>query len=301
MIKGSVAALITPFNPSGEVDFPAFRNLVQWHIEEKTDGLVVCGTTGEAPTLSEEEQLELLRIAVKEAKGRIPVIMGTGTNDTKSSIINTELAMQNGADGCLVIFPYYSRPTFEGCLEHVRRIAKVGLPVILYHHPGRTGIRFNAPQLAEFCQIPGIVGIKETSGDTELAAELMRICPTTVLTGDDTLTLPIIALGGKGVISVVANAIPREWREFVHTCLSGNFALARQQMDRLAPLCKALALETNPQCIKYAVSLLKRAEPYLRLPLIQPKDPVKEQIAKALHGIVWEKKVEAKEVFVNVL
>lgn len=301
MLQGSIPAIITPFHANGEVDYESFRNLVLWHIEEKSDGIVVCGTTGESPTLSDEEQLELLRIAVREAKCRIPIIMGTGTNDTKSSLIKTEQAKQNGASACLVIFPYYNRPTFEGCYEHFNRIASVGLPVLLYQHPGRTGIKFSAQQLSELCKIPGVIGIKEASGDVDLAAELMRISSTAVFTGDDALTLPLIALGAKGVISVIANVIPRQWHDLVTTCLAGDFVSARAQMALYAPLCKSLALETNPQCVKYAVSLLKRCEPYLRLPLIQPKDTVKEQIAKDLHGTLWEKQLESRIATLNVL
>lgn len=301
MLQGSIPAIITPFHANGEVDYESFRNLVLWHIDEKSDALVVCGTTGESPTLSNEEQLELLRIAVRDAKGRIPIIMGTGTNDTKSSLLKTEQALQNGAAACLVIFPYYNRPTFEGCYEHFTRIASIGLPVVLYHHPGRTGIKFSALQLGELCRIPGVIGIKEASGDVDLAGELMRISSTAVFSGDDILTLPLISLGAKGVISVIANVIPREWHDFVATCLAGDLVSARAQLALHAPLCKALGLETNPQCVKYAVSLLKRSAPYLRLPLLQPKDHVKEQIAKALHGTLWEKQLETKIATLNVL
>ncbi|MCX6989941.1 MAG: 4-hydroxy-tetrahydrodipicolinate synthase [Chlamydiae bacterium] len=301
MLQGSIAAIITPFLENGEVDFIGFRNLVLWHIEEKTDALVICGTTGEGSTLSPEEQIELLRSAVREAKGRVPVIMGTGTNDTRVSARNTEAAKENGADGCLVIVPYYNKPTFEGCYEHFSRIANVGLPVIVYHHPGRTGIKFSAEQLSDLCLIPQVIGIKDASGDIQLAAEFMRISSASFFSGDDALTLPLIALGAKGVISVVANVIPGPWKELVASCIEGDYTRARVLLAKYLPLCNALFLETNPQGVKYAVSLLKRCEPYLRLPLIEPKEVVKEQIARALHGAIWETQIQEKEIPLSVL
>jgi len=301
MLQGSIAAIITPFLENGEVDFIGFRDLVLWQIEEKTDALVVCGTTGEGSTLSHEEQIELLRIAVREAKGSIPIIMGTGTNDTRVSARNTEAAKENGADGCLVIVPYYNKPTFEGCYEHFARIAKVGLPVIVYHHPGRTGIKFSAQQLRDLCLIPQVIGIKDASGDVQLAAEFMTISSALFFSGDDVLTLPLIALGAKGVISVVANVIPKEWKEFVDSSLQGDYSKARGVLAKYLPLCNALVLETNPQGVKYAVSLLKRCQPHLRLPLIEPKEGIKEQIARALHGAIWDRQIQEKEIPLSVI
>jgi 4-hydroxy-tetrahydrodipicolinate synthase len=295
MLQGSIAAIITPFLENGEVDFIGFRDLVLWHIEEKTDALVICGTTGEGSTLSHEEQIELLRIAVREAKGSVPIIMGTGTNDTRVSASNTEAAKENGADGCLVIVPYYNKPTFEGCYEHFSRIAKVGLPVIVYHHPGRTGIKFSAQQLRDLCLIPQIIGIKDASGDVQLAAEFMTISTALFFSGDDALTLPLIALGAKGVISVVANVIPGLWKEFVGCSLQGDYSKARGLLAKYLPLCNSLMLETNPQGVKYAVSLLKRCQPHLRLPLIEPKEVIKEQIARALHRAIWDRQIQEKE------
>jgi 4-hydroxy-tetrahydrodipicolinate synthase len=301
MLQGSIAALITPLLGNGEVDFIGFRDLVLWHIEEKTDALVICGTTGEGSTLSHEEQIELLRIAVREVKGSIPIIMGTGTNDTRVSALNTKAAKDNGADGCLVIIPYYNKPTFEGCYEHFSKIADVGLPVIVYHHPGRTGIKFSAQQLRDLCRIPQVIGIKDASGDVQLAADFMRISSAMFFSGDDALTLPLIALGGKGVISVVANVIPGLWKEFVACCQEGDLTKGRILLGKYLPLCNALLLETNPQGVKYAVSLLKRCQPHLRLPLMQPKELVKEEIARALHGVIWDQQTQEKEISLSAL
>lgn len=278
MIQGSLVALITPFLENGDVDFKAFERLIDWHIEQKTNGLVICGTTGESPTLLWEEQKELLRIAVQKAKGQLFIIMGTGTNDTRSSAFRTKEAQEIGADACLVIVPYYNKPTADGCYEHFSQVASEGLPVILYHHPGRTGIKLSATDLKRILSIPGIMGIKESSGDLELVSEIIRGCKTRVFCGDDTLTLPMISLGACGVISVVANIIPAAWSDFCSTCLSGDFRSARIYHEKFLPLCKSLFQDTNPQGVKYAASLLGLCLPILRLPLLPPKDEIKGKI-----------------------
>jgi 4-hydroxy-tetrahydrodipicolinate synthase len=301
MFRGSLVALITPFLANGEIDYEAFRNLVVWHIEQNTNGVVIAGTTGEGPTLSTEEEVELLKIAMQESRGRIPVIMGTGSNDTKTSIAKTQQAKNLGADACLVIVPYYNKPTFEGCVEHYRRIAEVNLPVIIYHHPGRTGIKFSASQLCQLASIRGVVGIKESSGDMDLAAELIRNSSTVVFSGDDSLTLPMIALGAQGVISVAANVIPKQWSLFCDLCLKGQFYEAKKEFDKAADFCKALFLEVNPQPVKYAVSLLKRCEPHLRLPLLPPKEDVKIKISKALHDVLYHDQLKSIGIDQNIL
>jgi 4-hydroxy-tetrahydrodipicolinate synthase len=301
MFRGSLVALITPFFANGEIDYEAFRNLVAWHIEQNTNGIVIAGTTGEGPTLSFEEQMELLKIAKQESLGRIPIIVGTGSNDTRISIMRTQQAKNLGADACLVIVPYYNKPTFEGCLEHFRRISEVNLPVIVYHHPGRTGIKFSASQLSQLASIRGVIGVKESSGDMELAAELIRNTSTAVFSGDDSLTLPMIALGAQGVISVAANVIPRHWSFFCDLCLKGQFYEAKKEWDKVADFCKTLFLEVNPQPVKYAVSLLKRCEPHVRLPLLLPKEDVKIKISKALHEVLYHDQLKSMGIDQNIL
>ena len=286
MLKGSIVALITPFLPSEAVDYSHFRELISWHIKEKTDGFVICGTTGEAPTLSDDEQMQLLRIAIDESDGKLPVIMGTGSNDTRTCMRKTKEAKENGADAALVIVPYYNKPSFQGCLAHFTQVASVGLPLIIYHHPGRTCLKFTAQQLSQICQIPGVIGLKESSGDLDLIAEFMQTSSVSVFSGDDTLALPMIALGASGVISVAANAIPRKWRDFVADCLQGDFFRAREKMKLLFPFCKTLFLDTNPQGIKYAMSLMGKCQPFLRLPLIPSSEAIQEQIQQALLPLI---------------
>ena len=278
MLKGSLVALITPFQEDGSLDINSFRKIVAWQIEQGSDGLVICGSTGESATLSPLEQKTLIQIAVQESRGRIPIIAGTGTNDTRTTVERTLQAKEAGADGCLVIFPYYNRPTFEGCLIHFEKVAACGLPTIIYHHPGRTGLRFSPKELAEICDLPGIIGLKEAGGNIDQASEFMKLSSKTLFSGDDNLSLPLIAAGAKGVISVLGNLFPKEWALFIREALLGDLQKADSLYSELAPLCEAMALETNPQCIKYAMSLDNRCSSFLRLPLLVPKEKTREQI-----------------------
>jgi len=280
--KGSIVALITPFDDAGNVDFVAFRKLIHFHLKQETQGIVVCGTTGESVTLSEDEQFDLLKVALEEAQGKLPIIMGTGTNDTKVSISRTTKAKNMGADACLVIVPYYNRPSFDGCFEHYSQIAQVGLPMIVYHNPGRTGVKLHAEQLAKICNLEGVIGLKESSGDLNLVAEFIDICRTPVFSGDDALTIPMVALGAVGVISVAANAIPAKFSEFVEYCLAGNFFKARELFRQISPFCKSLFLDTNPQGIKYAVSLVVGCKYQVRLPLVKSSKEIQDTIKGSL-------------------
>ena len=279
MLQGSIVALVTPFTHDLEVDYGKLAELIEWHVAEGTDGIVLCGTTGESPTLSEEEHAKIFRTAVGVAKGKIPLIAGTGTNDTRKTVERTEAAKGLGVDGCLVIVPYYSRPTPEGCLAHYKEVANVGLPTIVYHHPGRTGVRLSPEILQEICKIPHIVAIKESSGTLDIARHLDGI---TFFSGDDPLTLPMMELGAKGVISVVANLIPGKWKEMTQAFLQGDSAKAQEISTRYASLCEAMMLETNPQCVKYALSLMGKCLSTFRLPLIEPRASTKAQIQMAL-------------------
>ncbi|MES2200273.1 MAG: 4-hydroxy-tetrahydrodipicolinate synthase, partial [Chlamydiota bacterium] len=255
MLQGSIVALITPFLADGEIDLPSFRKLVSWQIEQGSNALVICGSTGESSTLSSQEQKQLIEIAVLEARGRVPIIAGTGSNDTRVAVERTNLAKEAGADGCLVIFPYYNKPTLEGCTAHFEKISQCNLPFIIYHHPGRTGLCFSPKELANLCTLPNVTGLKEASGNVEAALEFMRFSKVSLFSGDDSLALPLIAMGAKGSISITGNIRPREWAYFIQRALIGDIEGARQLYSSLSSICRVMVLETNPQCIKYAMSL----------------------------------------------
>ncbi len=282
MRHGLFVVLPTPFTEIGEVDMGAFERLVEELVAAGSDGLVICGTTGEAPTLSCEEQASLIERAVQIAKGKLPIIAGTGTNDTSKSVFFTEQAKVAGADGCLAIVPYYNRPSFAGIVAHMKEITKVGLPTILYHHPVRTGVRLTAAQIAELCLIPGVAGVKETSADLDLLTDLVQLTSKPIFTGDDSLTLVSIAAGGAGVYSVMGNLIPHEWKRIVVLMQQQKLVEARELFMRFLPLCRTIFLEGNPIGIKYALSLMGKCTPRMRLPLIEPQEATKKKIAEAL-------------------
>jgi 4-hydroxy-tetrahydrodipicolinate synthase len=282
MLSGSFPALITPFTSEGEIDIGCFKKLIHWHIEQGSDGIVVCGCTGEAATLSSEEQKMLISIAVKEAKGKIPIIAGTSSNDTKVAISQTKAAKEARADACLVIFPYYNKPTFRGCIAHFSAIAACNLPIIIYHHPGRTGICFSPSQLATLCSIPGVIGLKDSSGNIEKAKEFIQLSPVPLLSGDDAPSLEFIEVGGKGSISVIANLRPKIWKECIQKALQKDIEGAKQKYATIASPIAAMALEINPQCIKYAMSIEGLCPPFLRLPLVMPEVENQERIINSL-------------------
>ncbi len=281
--KGSIVALATPFTPEDEVDEEAIANLIEWHIQEGTDGIVLCGTTGEAPCLSEEETARIIELGVFCAKGRIPVIAGTGSNQTRHAVELTEQAQKAGADGCLVIFPYYNRPTPQGCLQHFQELDKVGLPIIAYNHPGRTGIKPPVKTLAAIASLDSVVAVKDGSGDLDYILDLIHASDIPIFSSDDSLCIPIIASGGVGVISIVANVVPRLWKQCLTLLLEGKIAEGRQLYRQLYPVVKAMVLETNPQCVKYALSLMGKCRAAMRLPLIEPSPETQEKIAQALY------------------
>jgi len=282
MFKGAIVALVTPFTAEGEVDEVSFADLVEWQISEGIDAILACGITGEAPTLSWKEQQRVFDIAISTARGRVPVIVGTGTYDTRRVVERTVVAKQMGADGCLVIVPYYNRPTPEGCLAHYRAVSQVGLPIIVYHHPGRTGTRLSTDTLIEICKIPNVAALKEASDSTTVMQELRSRVSTPILSGDDTLTLPLMRLGAQGVLSIVANIIPRQWKLFIDTIRAGKWAEAEELDQILAPLYQSMVLETNPQCVKYALGLMGKCRPDLRLPLLLPREENQKKISEVL-------------------
>jgi 4-hydroxy-tetrahydrodipicolinate synthase len=270
MITGSLVAIVTPMHEDGRLDMGRFRSLIDFHVAEGTDGVVVVGTTGESPTVDFDEHKELIRVAVEHAKGRIPVIAGTGANSTAEAIELTASAKQAGADACLSVVPYYNKPTQEGLYRHFRAIAEaVDIPVILYNVPGRTVADLGNDATIRLAQIPNIVGIKDATGSMERAADLLARIPAgfAVYSGDDASALGLMLLGGHGVISVTANVAPRLMHSMCAAALAGDLAKARDANNRLLGLHTKLFVEANPIPVKWAVAELGLMEPGVRLPL----------------------------------
>ncbi len=278
MFTGSIVALVTPFTEHGEIDFPSVDALIEWHIAEGTNAIVLCGTTGESPTLHAEEKEALFKRAARQARGRISLIAGTGTHSTSMSVALTKMAKKEQMDAAIVVVPYYNRPTPEGCIRHYQEISKVELPLIVYHHPGRTGVWLSTETLASIASLPGVVGIKEASGNIEFAEKLIKSTEVPVFCGDDVLTPAMMQKGARGSISIVANLVPKEWKE---VC-AADVPTAHALYDELRLLCEAMVLETNPQCVKYALSLMGKCTPRLRLPLIEPREENKARIREAI-------------------
>ncbi len=271
MFKGSLVAMITPFTESGEVDENGIRKLVEFHVQKGTDGLVPCGTTGESPTLSHEEHKKVVEITVKAAAGRIPVIAGTGSNCTKEALELTTHAKEVGADGALVITPYYNKPTQKGLYLHFKTIAEeIDLPLVIYNVPSRTGVNLLPETLAELAEFKNIVAVKEASGNLEQMTQIIELCgeKITLLSGDDKLLLPVLSIGGKGVISVVANIIPQEVAEMVKSFKEGDYPRAKELfLSKIYPLSEAMFYETSPIPVKTSAQLMGLPAGELRLPL----------------------------------
>jgi len=253
MFCGSQVALVTPFT-GGEVDFAALERLVDWHVEQGTDALVPVGTTGESPTVSVEEHERIIEVVVRRAGGRIPVIAGAGANSTAEAIELARFARKVGAAGSLQVCPYYNKPTQEGLYRHFAAIAAaVDLPMVLYNIPGRTGVTMSPETVARLAKVPQVVAIKEASGSMDQASEILARCDIAVLSGDDSLTLPLMALGARGVISVVANLVPKDVKRLTDAMLAGNLAEAQAAHRKLYPLCRAMFIETSPIPVKTAM------------------------------------------------
>ena len=271
MFRGAITALVTPFR-NGRLDEEAYRELIDWQIRQGVDGIVPCGTTGESATLSHEEHNRVIDIAVDEARGRVPVIAGTGSNSTAEAIRLTRHAKEAGADGALLITPYYNKPTQEGLYQHYRRVAEeTKFPLILYNVPSRTGVNLLPETVARLAGIPDVVGIKEATGDLRQVSEVLEKCGDriSVLSGDDFTVLPLLCLGGRGVISVVSNVAPADMAGMVRAFNDGDLAGARELHFRLMPLARAMFLETNPVPVKTALALMGRIALEVRLPLYE--------------------------------
>lgn len=286
VFQGSMVAVVTPFK-DGRVDEAKVRELVEFHIKNGTDVLVPCGTTGESPTLSHDEHRRLIELAIQTANKRIPVVAGTGSNSTAEAIDLTRFAKNAGADGALVVLPYYNKPTQQGLIAHCRAIADaVDLPLILYNIPGRTGINMLPETLAALADHPNIVGMKEATGNLEQMTHDIVLCGAklTFLSGDDTLTLPLMAVGGKGVISVVANIVPRDVADLTRAFLSGDWKRARELHLKLFPLCQAMFCETNPIPVKTAMALMGMIGGELRMPLCPMSEANLSKLKAALRA-----------------
>jgi 4-hydroxy-tetrahydrodipicolinate synthase len=270
MFSGAFTALVTPFK-NGEVDVEALESLVEFQIEGGIDGLVPCGTTGESPTLSEEEDRLVIETVVRVTAGRVPVVAGTGSNNTASAIKYTKMAEEVGADGSLQVAPYYNKPTQEGLFRHYAAIAEnTSLPLVLYNIPGRTNVTIAPETIAQLAEIPNIVGVKESTLSMNMVSDIKRLCGEEfdILSGDDPMTLPLLALGGTGVVSVASNIAPGAVSDMVAAMNSGDLARGREIHYGLLPLIRALSVETNPIPIKAAASLLGLCSDELRLPLV---------------------------------
>ena len=284
MFKGSIVALITPFK-GGKVDEEAYRQLINFQIENGTAAIVPCGTTGESATLSVEEHNRVISIAVEAVNKRVPVIAGTGGNSTNEAIELTRHAKDAGADATLQVTPYYNKPSQEGLFQHYKAIAQaVALPQVLYNVPGRTSINMLPETVARLADLPEIVAIKEASGNIGQMTEIVQLAgdKITLLSGDDNLILPVLSIGGAGVISVVANIVPKETAAIITSWEDGNTDQTRDLFIKLFPLCKAMFFETNPVPVKTSLALMGKIEEELRLPLVPMAESNLEKLKKVL-------------------
>ena len=291
MITGSLVAIATPMHDDGSLDLEGYRSLIEWHIEQGTNAIVAVGTTGESPTVSVEEHLDLIRITVEQAGGRIPVIAGTGANSTQEAIELTTEAAKLGADASLQVVPYYNKPTQEGLYQHFKAIAeRVDLPIILYNVPGRTVADLAHETTLRLAQIPNITGIKDATGNIERGQWLLREAPDdfAVYSGDDGTAVALMLLGGHGNISVTANVVPDLMSKLCALAIAGNAKQAADLQSRLLPLHRAMFIEANPIPVKWALARMGKLKSGIRLPLVglsQPSQSVVESALKSL-GVI---------------
>jgi 4-hydroxy-tetrahydrodipicolinate synthase len=290
MITGSLVAIVTPMKSGkeqdGSLDLDRFRQLIDWHVAEGTDGIVVVGTTGESPTVNFDEHKELIRIAVQHSRGRIPIIAGTGGNSTAEAIELTASAKQNGATACLSVVPYYNKPTQEGLYRHFSKIAEtVDLPMMLYNVPGRTVADLQTDTVLRLAQVPGIIGIKEATANIERNTDLIRRAPRNfaIYSGDDATCLALILMGGHGVISVTANVAPKAMHQMCAAALVGDVKKARELNLRLFPLHQKLFVEANPIPVKWAMAEMGLIEGGMRLPMSPLAEKFHQTVREALH------------------
>jgi 4-hydroxy-tetrahydrodipicolinate synthase len=284
MFSGSMVALVTPFK-DGKVDWQSLEDLIEFHIQSGTHGIVPCGTTGESATLSHEEHDSVVKTVVKTVNKRVPVIAGTGSNSTAEAVRLTRAAEISGADGALMISPYYNRPTQEGIYQHYRKVAsEVGIPIIVYNIPGRTGSKIEPETLARMAEVENIAGVKEATGSVDQAIDVIRLCGDrlAVYSGEDSLIFSLMALGGKGVISTVANVAPKQTAQLATACLNGDWEKGRALQFKLIPLIRSLFVETNPIPVKTALSLMGKCSGELRLPLTPMAEGNLKKLSQAM-------------------
>jgi len=286
MITGSLVAIVTPMKADGAIDLAHFRSLIDWHVAEGTDGIVVVGTTGESPTVNFDEHKELIRVAVEHAKGRIPIIAGTGGNSTAEAIELTESAQKAGATACLSVVPYYNKPTQEGLYQHFRKVAEtVDLPMLLYNVPGRTVADLQNDTVLRLASLPGIIGIKDATANIERGTDLVKRAPRdfAIYSGEDSTALALILMGGHGVISVTANVAPKLMHQMCAAALVGDVKKAREINLRLLPLHQRLFVEANPMPVKWALAQMGLIEEGLRLPMVPVTERCHQPLREALH------------------
>lgn len=285
MFKGSLVAIVTPFE-NGKTDVRRFKALIEFQIKEGSSGIVPCGTTGESPTLSFEEHERVIELTIEQVRKRVPVIAGTGSNSTAEAMMLTKHAARAGADASLQVAPYYNRPTQQGLYEHFKAIAEsANIPHILYNIASRTGVNIEPETIARLSRdCKNIIGVKEASGNLEQMARIMALCGKEfiLLSGDDSLTLPVLSIGGRGVISVVANIVPRDVAALVTEFELGNIQKAQELYYQLLPLVKAMFIETNPIPVKHALGMMGKIVPQLRLPLCAMLPENEEKLRKVL-------------------
>jgi 4-hydroxy-tetrahydrodipicolinate synthase len=291
MFKGSIVAIVTPFNADGKLDKAAFERLIEFQLANGTQAIVPCGTTGESATLSHAEHDNIIGLTVKIVDKRVPVIAGTGSNSTTEALNLTRNAKASGADGALIITPYYNKPSQTGLYEHFKEIAQsVDIPIVLYNVPGRTGINMLPSTVARLAELDNIVAIKEASGSLTQMTEILSLCgdKISLFSGDDFIILPTLAIGGKGVVSVVANIVPDQVAKLVNTFEAGDLKEAARLQIKLLPLCHAMFYETNPMPVKTSLALMGKISGNLRLPLcsMSPENLAKLKTTLQQYGLL---------------
>lgn len=293
-LRGAFTAMITPMKEDGSIDYDGYRKLLRFQMEEGIDGLVPLGTTGETPTLDEDEEQRIIDVVMEEVRAfekeksvKVPVVLGAGSNNTRDAVRYTERAKKAGADAALVVTPYYNKPSSEGIFRHFEAVSRVGIPILVYNIAGRTGKNIDTPTLSRIADLPNIAGVKEASGSISQMTDVIDTIKSkhpdfAVLSGDDAMTLPLIACGGDGVVSVVSNAAPAPVTEMVRAALSGDYDTARKIHYRLLPFFKAAFVDGNPTSIKYAMRVKGLPSGSVRLPLVDVHDEAKKIIEEAL-------------------
>lgn len=283
-LQGTITAMATPFNADGSVDYGTLQAFVDWQCVNGVEGICAVGTSGESPTLTHEEHHKVIEKTIEYAAGRVKIVAGTGANSTQEAVSLTKAAIaMGGADACLQVTPYYNKPNAEGLYRHFATLADLGLPVILYNVPGRAGKEIPLDVVVRLAKHPNVVAIKEAAGSVERVSAILNRCPDfTVLSGDDSLTLPMISVGAKGVISVASNVIPKEMSDFVRQALAGDMAGARAAHAKYYPLFHDLFIDTNPVMVKEALVMMGKFGPGFRLPLCETTPANRDQIRKTL-------------------